>query len=33
MVAEREEWRYREPIYWTQGVVPSQGVTQSGIDQ
>ena len=33
MVAEREERQYREPIYWTQGVVASQGVTQSGIDQ
>ena len=33
MVAEREERRYREPIYWTHGLVASQGVTQSGIDQ
>ena len=33
MVAEREERRYIEPIYWTQGVVASRGVTQSGLDQ
>ena len=32
MVAEREERRYREPIYWKQGVAASRGVTQSGID-
>ena len=33
MVAAMEEMQYREPIYWTQGVVASRGVTQSGIDQ
>ena len=33
MVAEREERRYREPIYWTQGVAASREVSQSGIDQ
>ena len=32
MVAEREERRYRESIYWTQGLVASREVTQSGID-
>ena len=32
MVAEREERRYREPIYWTRGVAAGRGVTQSGID-